>query len=123
MGKFLDLSVDFVKKLSKSKVEKISKNLMITGDVTNQVLISPPVGKSLRLQVLLIVGEGNTGEVMLYRSSDSVPILPLWMSTNSRSNTSNELNMLLNVGETLRVTTIGRGSNNDTFIGVGYDIE
>lgn len=116
------LSEWFVAKFHYNKLEKISKNIELTTDATNQVILSPPTGKRLRLQVLLICAKGNQGEVKLFRSSDTVTILPLDISTSNKTNTSNELNMLLNVDETVKVTTTGRGSN-WTFIGIGYNVE
>ena len=105
----------------KGKVNKMPKNIMVDGNV-DQVILSPPTGKRLRIQVLLISVKGSVGEVYLYRTNDPITILPLDISSGSRSNTSNELNMLLDVDESVRVVTTGRSSN-WTFIGLGYTIE
>lgn len=106
---------------NKGKVNKIPKNVMVTGNV-DQIILSPPTGKRLRLQVLLISVKGSGGEVYLYRTNDTTTILPLDVSSGSKSSTSNELNMLLDVDESVRVVTTGRASN-WTFIGLGYTIE
>ena len=105
----------------RGKANKIPKNIMVTGNV-DQIILSPPTGKRLRLQVLLISVKGTGGEVYLYRTNDTTTILPLDISSSTKSNTSNELNMLLDVDESVRVVTTGRSSN-WTFIGLGYTIE
>ena len=45
----------------KGKYEKKPVNFMFNTNVTNQVLLTPTAGKRIRLQVILISGEGNNG--------------------------------------------------------------
>ena len=118
----LNLKETYSDKVDRGKYEKIPVRFMITGNVTNQILLTPPVGKRLVVQVLLLIGDGTGGDVYLYRSDEpTLTILPLWMSTSNRSSTSSELNMTLNVNETINITTTGRNAN-QTFIGIGYHI-
>lgn len=106
----------------KGKHEKKPVNFMFNTNVTNQVLLTPTVGKRIRLQVILISGEGNNGNVFIYRESSPITILPLWFSNSNKNNTSNELNMLLDVNEKITVTMTRRDGVN-TFIGLGYTEE
>lgn len=109
--------------VSRGKAEKIPYRDYFVGDAAARVVLAPPAGKRIRLQVILIVAGGNGGNVMVYRSSEpTIPILPIDVSNGSRSNTSQELNMLFNIDETVTVTTTGRTSNWN-FIGLGYDLE
>ena len=106
----------------KGKYEKRPVNFIFNTNVTNQVLLTPASGKRIRLQVILITGEGNNGDVLIYRESSTTTILPLWFSNSNKNNTSNELNMLLDIDEKVTATIEGRGGVK-TFIGLGYTEE
>ena len=109
--------------VSRGKAEKIPYRDYFVGDAANRVCLTPPAGKRIRLQVILIVVGGSGGDVFVYRSSEpTIPILPLDISSGSRVNTTAELNLLLNVNETVTVTTTGRNSNWN-FIGLGHTLE
>ena len=118
----MSLSEYWLALINKGKYEKKPVNFIFNTNVTNQVLLTPASGKRIRLQVILITGEGNNGNVFIYRESNATTILPLWFSNSNKNNTSNELNMLLNVDEKVTVTITGRGGVG-TFIGLGYTEE
>jgi hypothetical protein len=109
--------------INKWKVEKITIRDYFTGNEANRVVLTPPTGKRIRLQVILILAGGNSGSIFVYRSTQpTIPILPLDVSSGTRANTSGELNMLGEIGESVTVTTTGRSSNWN-FIGLGYTLE
>ncbi len=97
-----------------------SKPTLLTGDVTNQILLSPTNGNRLRLKAITIIAEGATGTIKIYRSTSSTPIMVAYLTAQNRVGTSGSFNMVLGVGEYVYVTTTGIGTK-ETFIGISYD--
>jgi hypothetical protein len=106
------------------KKEKISEPFMFTADQTGTVLLDPGATKRLVVQAILITGAGNSGTIKVHRESRPLDkcILPCYFTNSNRNNTSSELNLAMNKGEKLLVTTTGRGTN-ESFIGIGYNLE
>lgn len=96
-----------------------SKPNEIVGNVTGQVLVAPTAGRKLVIKALTIIGDGNQGVVKIKRAG-GVTVLPVYFSAQNRAGTSGSLNLRLNVDETLTVTATGRGTSDETFIGVSY---
>lgn len=97
-----------------------SKPTLLTGNVTNHILLSPTNGNKLRLKAITIIAEGVTGTIKVYRSTSSTPIMVAYLSAQNRASTSGAFNMILGVGEYVYVTTTGIGTK-ETFIGISYD--
>ena len=93
---------------------------LIVGNVTGQTLVAPSAGHKLTIKGITILGNGNSGDVKLKRSSDDAVILPGYFSAQSRANTSAALNIKLGVDEFVYVDTDSRGASDETFVGVSY---
>lgn len=96
-----------------------SKSYLFTGDITNYTLITPSVGNFLIIKGITIIGDGVSGAIKLFRSSNNQCILPCFMSSHNSASTSNSLNLRLNVNESLYISTTGRGAL-ESFVGVSY---
>lgn len=94
--------------------------LLFTGNVTEQVLVAPTNGDRVVIKAMTVVCEGNTGTVKIYRELDDTLVLPVYVTVQGRGGTSSSLNLVLEPSEKLYVTTTGRGTNDETFIGVTY---
>lgn len=97
----------------------VSVSNIYTGNVTNQVLVTPTSGRRIIVKGLTVVAEGTVGEILIKRSSTGQTILPCYVSSQSRQSTSNALNLVFNINETVTVTTTNRGTSN-SFVGVSY---
>ena len=93
---------------------------IITGDVTNQIILTPTSGRRLLIRAISIIAQGNTGTVKVKRSSDGAIILPTYVSAHNHASTSSALNLILGVDESVMVTTDGRGETDETFVGLSY---
>ena len=95
--------------------------LLITGNVTNRVLVEPSPGNMLIIKGLTIIGEGNQGKVYIERengTSECNVLLPAYFSAQSRAGASSALNIILDMNEKLILNTTDR--NGETFVGVSY---
>ena len=97
-----------------------SVSVIVTGDVTEQEFVTHSNGNRIIVKGITIVGEGNTGEAKIFRSSNDQCILPVYFAVGARSSTSSALNIVLDIGEDLYITTTDRGSGNETFFGISY---
>lgn len=94
--------------------------IMIIGNATEQVLITPIEGCRLKLKAITLIGEGSVGEAKIHRSSDDAVILPTYFVNNKPSQTSSSFNMVLLPDEYIYITTTGRGATDETFVGITY---
>ena len=92
----------------------------IIGNVTSQQLLTPTNGDRIVVKAMIILAEGNTGTVKIERSSDGATILPCYVTVHNHASTSSALNLVLESGESISVTTEGRGATDESFIGISY---
>lgn len=97
-----------------------SKSHTFLGNLTGYELLAPASVNFLVLKGLTMLGDGNTGTVKVLRGSNSVCILPLYMSAQVRSSPSSGFNLVLNVNEKVLITSTGRGDTSETFVGISY---
>jgi hypothetical protein len=98
----------------------ISKAIEVTGDGTH-TLIPAKANTQYWVKGITILGNGNSGEIRLLGTRESVStlLLPLYMSAQNKGNTSGALNLKLDENTSITFTTTGR-STNKTFVGVSY---
>lgn len=97
-----------------------SVSTIITGDVTNQLFVSPQNTTSrIVIKGITVLGNGNQGEVFVKRTVGDKIILPTYFSAQNRAGTSSALNIVLEPQENIVITTTGR-TTSQSFIGVTY---
>lgn len=57
-----------------------SVSVIVTGDVTEQEFVTHSNGNRIIVKGITIVGEGNTGEAKIFRSSNDQCILPVYFA-------------------------------------------
>lgn len=98
----------------------VSEPVEITGNVTDQVLVSPSdPANQLVIKAITIVCEDQLGEVRVH-GEDGKLYLPAYVSVQNRASASGALNIVLPPGESLLLSTIDRGATSRTFVGVSY---
>lgn len=101
-------------------INHISKSFVFTGAVTNQVLLSPSTeNHSLVIRGITLLAQGNSGVVKLLRESGNI-VLPMYVSNQNRTNTSGQLNVILEKGTDLLLTISGIQNGTEMFVGVTY---
>ena len=96
-----------------------SKSYLFTGDITTYTLITPATGNYIIIKGITIIGDGNTGTIKIFRSSNNQCILPCFMSSKNYATASTALNLVLNINESVYITTVSRGAV-ESFVGVSY---
>jgi len=103
-----------------------SKANEYTGGLTQRALITPPSGKRLDIKGVTLCSNGSGGTIYL-RRGNGVPsdpeintdvVLLLCVSVRNQSSASSNLNVLLDVDETLDLEI--DGVTKDSFVGVSY---
>lgn len=90
------------------------------GNVTAQLLVEPSdPANYIIIKGITVIGEGNTGVVKIHDVANK-NYLATYFSVNPRGGTSNALNIVLPPGESIYVTSITRGGNDETFVGISY---
>lgn len=97
-----------------------SKSYLFIGNVTDYEFLIPKSGCYIVVKGITIIGDGNTGNVKLFRELNDQCILPAYFSAQVKNSASSALNIILGVNEKLLVTSVGRGDTSESFIGVSY---
>lgn len=106
-----------------------SKPNAYSADLTQTPLITPPSGKRLLIKGITLQTEGTNGIISLKRGN-GIPVdaeintdvvLTLYASTQNKAAASSNLNVPLDVDETLDLEISGIGAKN-SFVGVSYRI-
>ena len=103
-----------------------SKSNYYTGALSQQALITPPTGKRINVLGITLETGGTNGNIYLKRGN-GIPldpeintdiVLPLFVSVQNKASASNNLNVVLDVDETLDLEIIN--ISKDSFVGVSY---
>lgn len=101
-------------------LQNISSSIIIAGNTTNQLFISPQTATSrIVVKGITILGDGNQGTVLVKRVVGDKVILPTYFSAQNRAGTSSALNIVLEPQENIIITNTRR-TTSQSFIGVIY---
>ena len=86
------------------------------GDIT---LITASENEIIIIKGILIIGNGNQGTAKVIGADDQT-LLPCYFSLFNRAATSQNLRIQLDSGKHVKLRASGRGSSDETFVGITY---